>query len=68
MLDREESASGGPVIVVDVGSIDAALARIEELGGSVVVPKQPVGVMGFSAYFKDPDGNVLGLWETAAQA
>ncbi len=67
MLPREEAASGGPVIVVDVASIDAALAKVGELGGSTVVPKQPVGTMGFTAYFKDPDGNVVGLWETAPQ-
>jgi uncharacterized protein len=67
MLHREEGGSAGPVIVVDVDSIDTALARIGELGGSTVVPKQPVGIMGFAAYFKDPEGNVVGLWETAAQ-
>ena len=39
----------------------------ERLGGSTVVPKQPVGAMGFTAYVKDPEGNVIGLWETAPQ-
>jgi predicted enzyme related to lactoylglutathione lyase len=29
--------------------------------------KQPVGDMGFTAYVKDPEGNVVGLWETARQ-
>ncbi len=27
--------------------------------------KTPVGDMGFAAYFKDTEGNVIGLWETA---
>ena len=27
--------------------------------------KTPVGDMGFAAYFTDPEGNVMGLWETA---
>ena len=40
--------------------------RIGELGGSTVVaPGQPVGDMGFAAYVTDPEGNVVGLWETA---
>jgi uncharacterized protein len=65
MLAREESAATGPVVVMDVPSIDAALAVIERLGGSTVVPKQPVGEMGFTAYVKDTEGNVVGLWETA---
>ena len=65
MLAREESAAPGPVVVLDVPSIDAALATVERLGGSTVVPKRPVGAMGFTAYVQDPEGNVVGLWETA---
>jgi uncharacterized protein len=68
MLAREEAAAAGPVVVIDVVDLDAKLVKIEEAGGSVVVPKQPVGAMGFTAYVKDCEGNVLGLWETAPQA
>jgi predicted enzyme related to lactoylglutathione lyase len=64
MLSREQGATSGPVIVVDVASIDASLERIGSLGGTVVAPKTPVGDMGFAAYFTDPEGNVVGLWET----
>ena len=65
MLSRDQAATPGPVIVVDVDSIDESLARIGGLGGSTVVGKTPVGDMGFAAYFKDTEGNVVGLWETA---
>ncbi len=65
MLSREQGATSGPVIVVDVPSIDDALERIGARGGSTVVGKTPVGDMGFAAYFTDPEGNVVGLWETA---
>jgi predicted enzyme related to lactoylglutathione lyase len=65
MLSRKDSATPGPVIVVDVDSIDATLQKIGERGGSTVTEKVPVGDMGFAAYFKDPEGNVIGLWETA---
>jgi predicted enzyme related to lactoylglutathione lyase len=65
MLARGESAAPSPVVVMDVPSIDDALATIERLGGSTVVPKQPVGEMGFTAYVKDTEGNVVGLWETS---
>jgi predicted enzyme related to lactoylglutathione lyase len=67
MMARQESPAPGPIVVVDVDSIDTALRRVEELGGSTVVPKQPVGEMGFAAYVRDPEGNVVGLWETAVQ-
>jgi uncharacterized protein len=66
MLSRSMSAAPGAVIVVDVESIDVALERVGELGGSTVVGKTPVGEMGFTAYVKDPEGNVIGLWETAS--
>jgi predicted enzyme related to lactoylglutathione lyase len=66
MLGRHLASSAGPVITVDVDSIDAALERIEKLGGATVLGKQPVGTMGFAAYFKDPEGNVMGLWESAS--
>lgn len=56
---------GAPVIVVDVEDIDSTLEKIERLGGTTVSAKQPVGEMGFSAYFKDPEGNLIGLWQNA---
>jgi uncharacterized protein len=65
MLSRADAAAQGPVVVVDVESIDVALERVGGLGGSVVLGKQPVGDMGFAAYVRDPEGNVVGLWETA---
>src|SRR5450759_2712005 len=55
----------GPVITVDVDDIDSALAKVEELGGLTVRPRQEVGQMGFNAYFTDPEGNMMGLWQNA---
>ncbi|MBW3573377.1 MAG: VOC family protein [Actinobacteria bacterium] len=54
-----------PMITIDVADLDAALAKVEELGGSVVRPKFPVGDMGFAGYFRDSEGNLLGLWQSA---
>jgi predicted enzyme related to lactoylglutathione lyase len=65
MFSRSVSPSPGPLVVVDVPSIDEALRRIGELGGETVLGRQPVGTMGFSAYVRDTEGNVIGLWETA---
>lgn len=57
---------GTPVITIDVEDIDATLRKVEELGGSTVMAKQPVGEMGFIGYFRDSEGNVMGLWQNAA--
>jgi predicted enzyme related to lactoylglutathione lyase len=62
---RRDSPDDSPVIVIDVEDIDAALAKIESLGGQTIIPRQSVGEMGFAAYFKDVEGNKMGLWQTA---
>jgi len=54
-----------PVVTIDVDDIDAALERVEKLGGTTVVGRQSVGDMGFTAYFRDPEGNLTGLWQNA---
>jgi uncharacterized protein len=54
-----------PVITIDVAAIDDALKKIEADGGSVVQPRTEIPGMGAFAYFKDSEGNVVGLWETS---
>ncbi|GAB1693227.1 VOC family protein [Krasilnikovia sp. M28-CT-15] len=61
MLKRGQITS--PVITINVEDIDDALARIEKLGGQVAIGRQPVGEMGFSAYVRDSEGNLIGLWQ-----
>jgi uncharacterized protein len=53
-----------PVITIGVDAIDDALKKVEAGGGSVVQPRTEIPGMGAFAYFKDSEGNVLGLWET----
>jgi uncharacterized protein len=53
-----------PVLTIDVASIDNALRQIESRGGSVVRERTEIPGMGAYAYFKDTEGNTLGLWET----
>ncbi|MPV90281.1 VOC family protein [Georgenia ruanii] len=64
MMQRQGEITS-PVVTVDVEDIDAALETIGALGGQTVLGRQPVGDMGFAAYFRDPEGNVVGLWQTA---
>lgn len=48
---------------IGVDNIDEALKKIEMSGGTIVVPKTLYPNAGWSAYFKDPDGNIFGVWE-----
>lgn len=62
MLKRQEPITR-PVITIDVASIEKASEAITGNGGEVIRGKEQVGDMGYAAYFKDSEGNVLGLWE-----
>jgi uncharacterized protein len=57
-----------PNVVIDVENLEAALAAVNDSGGTTVAERQAVGDMGFAAYFADTEGNLIGLWETAHQA
>lgn len=63
MMQRTADTSS-PVITVNVDSIDDALKRIDAAGGSTVRPRTEIPGMGAFAYFKDTEGNTLGLWES----
>ncbi|MDQ1537818.1 MAG: uncharacterized protein QOE58_2211 [Actinomycetota bacterium] len=58
----------GPVLTLDVDDVEAALAKVEELGGKIVQPRQEVPGMGYTAYFNDPEGNLMGMWQNLPQA
>jgi uncharacterized protein len=63
-LMKRSTDTPSPVLTVDVDSIDVAMKEIEAHGGSVVKGRTEIPGMGAFAYFKDPEGNVMGLWET----
>ena len=58
----EASKPTGVVAYLLAPDMDATLAAIERAGGSVVIPTTNVMGMGDFAQFRDPDGNVIGLW------
>ena len=46
-----------------VENIDETSVQIENAGGQIVVPKMPIPSVGWVLYFKDPDGNIHGIWQ-----
>jgi uncharacterized protein len=52
-----------PVITIGVASVEEALKKVEAEGGTVVTPSTPIPGMGAFGYFKDPEGNVMGLFQ-----
>lgn len=64
MVERHEPVDT-PVIYIRVDDIAQIAANIEKKGGKIIKPKTPVGNFGFAAYFRDTEGNVVGLWQFA---
>jgi predicted enzyme related to lactoylglutathione lyase len=64
-LMRRSQDTPSPVLTIDVESVDQALKQVEAAGGRVVRPRTEIPGMGAFAYFTDPEGNTLGLWENA---
>lgn len=60
---RREGVWAHPIITIEVDDIEAALKRVEELGGTVARGSLPVGPIGFAAYFTDTEGNLMGLFQ-----
>jgi predicted enzyme related to lactoylglutathione lyase len=66
MMQRGEHVSR-PVITIEVDDVDATLQKVSSSGGSPLGEKIQVGDMGFAAYFNDSEGNLMGIWQSAAQ-
>ena len=54
-----------PVVTIVVDDISVAEKAIKKNGGHVVDRKRPIGdgSMGYRAYFKDTEGNIVGLYQ-----
>ncbi|MBU1930343.1 VOC family protein [Candidatus Micrarchaeota archaeon] len=67
-MTKRENSGQAITNYIDVPSIDDYLAKIEMLGGKIVVPKMSVPGMGYTAVCMDTEKNVFGLWETNKNA
>jgi predicted enzyme related to lactoylglutathione lyase len=53
---------------IGVKSVAEYTAKVEQLGGKVILPKSPVPGMGWFAHCQDTEGNVFALWENDTSA
>lgn len=63
-MPMKEGSKSGFVCSIDVDDLDGSLAKIEKLGGKIMMPKTaaPDGE-GWFAYAEDFDGNVFALMQ-----
>jgi len=62
MMKAREPYSG-PVVTIQADDVTAALRSVEEHGGKTVVKRTEMGQYGAYGYFRDPEGNLMGLFE-----
>ncbi len=60
-----KAPKGSPYLTfyIAVDDIPAYLSKIEKHGGQTVVPPMDIPGVGQSAFFKDPDGLIVGLFK-----
>ena len=61
---RGESAGTTTRNYIDVDSIDDAVAKVIELGGTITTPKSTIEGQGWFAAGTDSEGNPLALYES----
>jgi uncharacterized protein len=49
---------------IGVPSVDEYSAKVEKLGGKIIVPKKAVPSMGYFVICMDTENNAFGIWET----
>jgi uncharacterized protein len=62
-LTKREKTRKAVLNYIDVESVEKCSVKIEKAGGKILVPKMPVKGWGYYAIFKDPENNILGIWE-----
>jgi len=68
LMKRQSPEQQGMTNYIDVKSVQEYSAKVEQLGGKVMIPKKPVPGMGYFAVCMDTENNSFGIWETDANA
>ena len=61
----EHTQPGDVLIYFHSDDLDADMARVSELGGQVILPRQDVEGFGALGIFLDPTGNRVAFWQRA---
>ncbi len=65
---KEGQAVNAFVCTADVENLDVIVEKALKEGGSLALPKQAIPGVGWLAYIKDTEGNILGLMQSDVKA
>ena len=54
-----------PYVMVE--DIDKVIAKVEKLGGRMVMPIMKIEAVGFTAIIQDTEGNTIGIWKPSME-
>lgn len=62
-----ENSADHPLLVIHISGADLedCLRKIVDAGGRIDLPAEDADGMGRFARFRDPEGNLMGLWQAA---
>ncbi len=61
----EDMKPGDVILYFHSDDLEADMARVGELGGQVLLPRQEIPGFGVLGIFKDPTGNRVAFWQSA---
>lgn len=59
---------GETIIYVEVEDVDQGLSKAESLGGQIMAPNREIPGIGWYGVFRDPSGNLIGLYKGTGQS
>jgi predicted enzyme related to lactoylglutathione lyase len=62
-LAKRTDDNPSPMFYIAVDDVDAALAAIEAAGGTRLTERMPIPTVGWSAHFRDTEGNRIGVFQ-----
>lgn len=65
---QEDFPAGSVLVYIATEDIESDLAKVEQLGGKVVVPKTEIPGIGWFGIFSDLSGNQVGLFTGIPQS
>ena len=64
ILKRNTEYANVTSITITVEDADKTIQEVIQAGGKLVREKQEFGNIGYVAYVKDSEGNVVGIWQS----
>ncbi len=65
---NDQNPAGTVTVYIDTDDVTASLKAVEKAGGTVLVPESEIPNTGKFGLFRDPQGNMVGLYKAYPMA